>query len=714
MARTTERDRILELRRLLHRANVAYYADDAPFMADSEFDRLLAELAELESRHPELADPTSPTQRIGGAAIEGFRSVEHSVPMQSIDNTYSIEDFRAWHARCSEALGREPEVTCDPKIDGIAVSLRYEDGALVQALTRGDGVRGDDISANVRVIRSVPLRLREEHGVPIPAVLEVRGEIFMPTPEFERINREREEAGEPLFANARNSTAGTLKGLDPAVVRARRLRFVAHGAGEVRGLKAVRPGSGPDAGRGVGAGRGARGASGGARGAGGASAAAGSDEEVGGYWEFLQAIRALGVPISPLTRRCLRLDEAIEAIESFRQQRAELDYGVDGIVAKVDRFADQRTLGSTAKAPRWAVAFKYPAERRETTLERVDWQVGKGGTLTPRATLAPVFVAGTTVRHATLHNIEEIRRKDLRVGDTVIVEKAGEIIPQVIEPVPSKRPRGSKPIQPPSECPACGGEVVQEGPKLFCANPACPAQLREKLKWFVGRGQMEVDGCGEKLVDQLVDAGLVHSFADLFRLKREALLELDRMGEKSADNLLAALEEAKSRGLARVLAGLGIRHVGESAAKTLARRFRDADQLLAAGEADLAALEDFGPVTAAGVAAWLHSPQAKEIMRDLARAGVSLESRETAPAASGSPLFGKTVVLTGALESMDRRAAAERLEALGAKVAGSVSSKTHLVVAGAEAGSKLDKARELGIEIWDEARLLRELEGSRR
>jgi len=416
------------------------------------------------------------------------------------------------------------------------------------------------------------------------------------------------------------------------------------------------------------------------------------------------------VPTSPLTRRCTTLDETITAIETFRDQRAKLDYGVDGMVARVDRFDEQERLGSTAKAPRWAVAFKYPAERRETTLERVDWQVGKGGTLTPRATFAPVVVAGTTVKHATLHNIEEIRRKDIRVGDTVVIEKAGEIIPQVIEVVTAKRPRGAAPIEAPTQCPSCSSDVVQEGPKLFCSNPGCPAQLREKLKWFVGRGQMNVDGCGEKLVDQLVDVGLVHSFADIFRLRREQLIELERMGEKSADNLVASLEEAKSRGLARVLAGLGIRHVGESAAKTLARRFRSADELLQASEADLAALDDFGQVTAASVASWLHSRQAKAIFRDLENAGVLLESREPVAAKSTSPFFGKTVVLTGTLEKMDRPTATERLEALGAKVTGSVSSKTHLVIAGAEAGSKLAKARELGIEIWDEAKFLSALE----
>jgi len=672
-AAARERARIAGLRDLLERANHAYYADNDPFMADSEFDSLLLELAALEAKHVELEDPASPTKRIGGAPIQGFESVEHAVPMRSIDNTYSIDDLRAWYQRCAESLRHDPVITCDPKIDGVAVSLRYERGALVYAVTRGDGARGDAITANARVIRSIPLRLRQTHGGELPEVLEVRGEIFMPTSTFERMNEEREAAGEPLFANARNSTSGTLKSLDSAIVRARGLRFVAHGAGEVRGLTGPRGGA------------------------------------VEGYSDFLGAIRALGVPISSLTRRCETLDDAIAAIESFQVQRAGLDFGVDGMVARIDHFDEQQQLGATAKAPRWAVAFKYPAARAETTLERVDWQVGKGGTLTPRATFAPVLVAGTTVKHATLHNIEEIRRKDIRVGDTVVIEKAGEIIPQVVEVVLAKRPRTSVPIEPPTKCPACEAETVQEGPKLFCSNPGCPAQLREKLKWFVGRGQMDIDGFGEKLIDQLVDAELVRSFADLFRLDRTQLIELERMGEKSADNLLAAIEEAKSRGLARVLAGLGIRHVGDSAAKTIARRFRSADQLRAASEADLAALDDFGPITAASVAAWLHSPQALSIFHELARAGVLLESREPIVADSDSPFHGKTVVLTGTLEHMDRATAAARLEALGAKISGSVSSKTHIVIAGAEAGSKLEKARALGVEVWDEAKFMKAL-----
>ncbi|MFM7809164.1 MAG: NAD-dependent DNA ligase LigA, partial [Planctomycetota bacterium] len=385
--------------------------------------------------HPELADASSPTVRVGGKPVEGFESVAHRVPMQSVDNTYSIEDFRAWHRRCAESLGEVPAVVADPKIDGVAISIRWERGMLVQAVTRGDGERGDDVTSNIRPIRSVPLKLRGD----APEVLEVRGEIFMPNASFEAVNARRAELREPLFANARNATAGTLKTLDPAVVRARGLRFLMHGLGETKGLRD------------------------------------------GTYWNLLRACRALGIPVSPRSVRCETEDDAVRAIEAFAADRPSLDFAVDGMVVKIDRLDFRERLGSTSKAPRWAVAFKYPAERKPTKLVKVEWQVGKGGTLTPRATMEPVFVGGTTVRHATLHNIEEIRRKDIRVGDTVVIEKAGEIIPQVLEVMLAERPASAKPIEPPSQCPDCGEAVEQEGPKVFCRNAACPAQFRERV-----------------------------------------------------------------------------------------------------------------------------------------------------------------------------------------------------------------------------------------
>lgn len=677
--------RIDELRRLIRKADRAYYVDNAPIMADSEYDRLLRELRDLEEAHPECADPDSPTQRVAGEPIKGFRTVAHAVPMQSIDNTYSIEDLRAWHQRVLKGLGIEESAegdlfakpqaaayVCDPKIDGVAISLRYEKGRLVAAVTRGDGEKGDDVTAQVRAIRAVPLQLSASGETEVPEVLEVRGEIFMPNAEFERINREKEAAGEAPFANARNSTAGTLKNLDPKVTAARRLNFVAHGRGEVRGLEGVET-----------------------------------------YSDFLRRIKALGIPVSTHTEVCDSIEAVEKAIETFRGQRSTLGYGVDGMVVRVNRFDQQRELGSTSRAPRWCIAFKYPAEQGETVLEHVEWQVGKGGTLTPRATMKPIFIAGTTVRHATLHNIEEIRRKDIRVGDTVIVEKAGEIIPQVVAFVPGRRPKNARPIEAPKKCPACGGTVEQEGPKVFCVNPECPEQFREKLKWFVGRDQMDIEGLGEKLVDQLIDAGLVHHFADVFLLpeKREQLLALERMGEKSVDNLIEGIEAAKGRGLARVLAGLGIRHIGVSAAKTIAKHFPDAEALLDASVEQIMELPDFGEVTAPVLRDYLHSKQGRDTFARLCKAGVDLSSPlyRKREAAGGSPFAGKTIVLTGTLEHFTRPELTERLESLGAKVSGSVSKKTDLVIAGESAGSKIDKARELGIEVWDESRLTKAL-----
>lgn len=706
-AKVNVKKRIDELRDLLERANYAYYVEAEPIMSDLDYDKLMRELIDLEQAHPEYFDPNSPSQRIGDQPIPGFKTVRHAVPMTSIDNTYSIAELRTWYRRVLKGLGFDdaddisqssddddgglfssamqekrnaPPVAfvCDPKIDGVAVNLRYENGLLVLAATRGDGEKGDDITAQVRTIRAIPLRLKAQRSgkagsESLPHVLEVRGEIFMPNTEFERINAEREANGETLFANARNATAGTLKNLDPRITAKRRLSFYAHGRGEVRG---------------------------------------GDIERIDSFYEFLQAIKRLGIPVNPLTAHCNSIDAIIERVEQFAQQRPTLPYGVDGMVIRVDSMRQQRELGATSKAPRWCIAYKYPAEQGVTVLKQVDWQVGKGGTLTPRATMEPIFLAGTTVQHATLHNIEEIRRKDIRLGDTVVIEKAGEIIPQVVRVVTEKRTGKEKKINPPARCPACGGTVEQEGPKLFCVNSECPTQFREKLKWFVGRGQMDIDGLGEKLVDQLIDAGLVTHFADVFTLKRDDLLKLERMGEKSADNLLKAIEESKTRGLARVLAGLGIRHIGASAAKTIASAFPDADALLNASIDDLKALPDFGEVTAPTLHAYLQSKQGRETFERLAKVGVDLTSplyKLRKHAASDSPFAGKTVVLTGTLERFTRPELTEMLESLGAKVAGSVSKNTDLVIAGENAGSKLAKAQQLNIEVWDEARLLKAL-----
>ncbi len=703
--------RVRELRELLDRANRAYYADASPIMSDPEFDRLLLELAGLEREHPELDDPTSPTRRVGGEPVAGFETVVHAVPMLSIDNVYDRAGLGEWVERVGRglgatrdesgrlAVGRERvDFVCDPKIDGVALSLRYEGGVMVRAVTRGDGTQGDDITANARAIRSIPMRLAGE----APAVLEVRGEVYFPLSEFARVNAEREAAGEEAFLNPRNACAGTLKQLDPRATASRRLAFVAHGKGEISEAGFAR-----------------------------------------GHWEFLGRVRALGLPTSPEARSCESASVLWEVIEAFAARRHALDAMTDGMVARVDRFEWQDRLGVTSKSPRWVTAFKYPPERGRTRLIRVEAQVGKTGKITPRAVMEPVLLAGTEVRHATLHNWGMVRARGLCEGDTVEVEKAGEIIPQVVGVDVTTRARKARAIMPPEACPVCGGVVEVEPPGVppeeetqrRCVNPECPAQIRERLVWFAGRKQMDIDGLGEQTIDQIRATGTIplQTYADIFRLRehRAALVELDRMGEKKVDNLLEGIERAKGRGLARLLSGMGIRHVGSSTAKQLARLFRDADALLHAEEWQLRpkslgkkeALErgldpdprnrvetGLGAETAPVVRAYFQSEQARRTFQELRDAGVDLSSRDFVEpgrgVAAAGPFAGKTVVLTGTLESFDREALKEELEKRGAKVSGSVSKNTSLVIAGREAGSKLDKARELGVEVWDEARLL--------
>lgn len=732
-----------ELRELLHRANAAYYVDATPIMPDAEFDRLLAELAALEAEHPELADPNSPTKRVGGEPIEGFETVPHAVPMLSIDNTYDEADLRAWHARVARSAGADgslfgdagsgPVLVADAKVDGVAVSLRYENGELLRALTRGDGSAGDDITANVRAIRAVPLKL-DQKGGPVPEVLEVRGEIYMPLAEFERINNERDEADLEPFMNPRNATAGTLKQLDPKVVAQRRLGFVAHGRGEIGGEHA--------------------------------------DGFAGSHSALLDALKGIGVPVSPALAHSAEIDDVVRAIEGFATARHERPYATDGVVVRVDDWSLQDALGVTSKSPRWAIAYKYPAERKTTVLLDVLHQVGKTGKITPRAVMEPVILAGTKVTHATLHNYGQIRKKDIRLGDTIEVEKAGEIIPYVVGVVAEQRSKKATPIVAPATCPVCGGTVEIEPAEgdpsqggdpehetvRRCVNPECPAQIREKLIWFAGRKQMDIDGLGESTVDQIRATALrpddparaalgvpencpvipLNHFADVFELGqyRDALLTLNRMGEKKVDNLLAGIKSAKSRGLARVLAGMGIRHVGSSTAKALARVFPDLESLLEADVWQLmpnafntmsgetrkalsgsdAKLDDvyetgLGGGTAPVVHAYLHSPAARDTFRRLAECGVDLTSRDFRARDAASPgadseFAGKKVVLTGTLEHFERTGLSEILESLGAKVSGSVSKNTDILIAGEKAGSKLAKAESLGVEVWDEARLL--------
>jgi len=681
----TAAQQIAKLRRQIDRHNRLYYVEAAPEISDHEFDLLLSRLKALEEKHPELVTPDSPTRRVGGEPIEGFRTVAHTRRMYSIDNTYRREDLLAWHDRVVKGLGpggglfdEAIDYVAEPKIDGVAVSLRYENGHLVSALSRGDGQRGDEITHNIRTIRAIPLTLavdktlQKDHPTEIPkqipGVLEVRGEVFMTRKEFDRINRHRTAAGDDLYANPRNVTAGTLKQLDPREVAKRRLGFIAHGHGEIE------------------------------------------PNPFKNYSGFLAAIRAWGVPTNPKTRTCSGIKEAWEFIEGFRAEREKLGYEVDGVVVKVDGQAQQEQLGNTSKSPRWCIAYKYAAQRAVTTLKAITWQVGKGGTLTPVAELEPVLLAGTTVKRAGLHNIDEIRRKDVREGDRVVVEKAGEIIPQVVGVVVGDRPRGSKATNPPGRCPSCGDPPVREEGEaaIRCVNPQCPAQLRERLRWFAARGQMDIEGLGDKAIHQLADVGLLRSYADIYRLDqhREALLGLERMAAKKVENLLKGVEDSKARGLARLLGGLGIRHVGTRAAQILAEHFGAIDRLAGASEEELAAIPEIGPITAQSVHWFFHHHGGKEVIQDLRSLGVDMTGPFN-PRVPVNPLFaGKKIVLTGTLESLDRHALKEKLQSLGAKIVSSVSGKTDLVIAGASPGSKLDKAKQLGVEVWDEKRLL--------
>lgn len=716
-----------ELVSLLNRANRAYYVDASPIMSDAEFDRLLAELVQLEREHPALASPDSPTRHVGGEPIDGFRQIKHREPMLSIDNTYDLEALGEWYDRVLSGLDRSPggglfaapgvTLVCDPKIDGVALSVRYEDGLLVHAVTRGDGETGDDVTHAARTIRSLPVRLHAGDGsVRIPAVLEVRGEVYMPSAEFERINAKRQAEGEDLFMNPRNATAGTLKNLDPKVAASRRLAFCVHGKGQID----------PPA-------------------------------FAATHSTFLESCARLGLPTNPGTRVCDSLEEAKKTITDFATTRQKLKYATDGMVVRVDSFADQKLLGTTSKSPRWIVAYKYPAERKTTRLIRVEHQVGKTGKITPRATMEPVLLAGTSVQHATLHNYGRIRdaateregvRTDVRIGDLVYVEKAGEIIPQVVGVVLASRPVDAAAIEAPRTCPVCLGTVEIEPPEALetpsletvrrCLNPDCPAQVRERLVWFAGRDQMDIDGLGEKTIDLLLACPEIRlrGIADIFRLgeHRAAMLTLDGLGEKKIDRILAGIETAKSRGMARLLGGLGVRHLGESTSKQLARRFRSVRDLIDASTdllmpkalpksraVELGFAEKpedrpdtgLGKLTAPVVHAYLRSPAATKLFDELAASGVSLDSvdyqdPEASPSPAG-PFAGKTMVITGTLDAFDRADLKARLEALGAKVSDSVSKKTSILIAGRSSGSKLDKAREHGVEVWDEATLLKNL-----
>ncbi len=659
-------ERIADLRTRIRYHEQRYYVDDAPEITDAEFDELMRELIRLEQAHPECADPDSPTQRVGGRPAEGFATVEHLEPLLSLDNAYSPDDLREFHGRLCRALNMSGDTAvpyvAELKIDGLSIALTYEDGRFRRGVTRGDGVRGEDVTSNVRVIRSVPLALKSA----APARMEVRGEVYFPRADFLRVNEAREAEGEPAFANPRNAAAGTLRTLDPAAVSRRGLRAFLYQV-------VVPPGQPPVA-----------------------------DTHAG----VLDELRAWGFPVERHWRRCQGVDALIAFCESWREKRHDLPFETDGVVVKLDDLALRVGLGATAKFPRWAVAFKFPAEQARTRLLKIGVEVGRTGAVTPFAILEPVRLGGTTVQRATLHNEQEVARRDVREGDLVIVEKGGDIIPKVIGPVLSARPDPlPSPWQMPAACPECGTPLGRPEDEVVwrCENASCPARLSRGLQHFASRKAMNIEGMGEALADQLVSAGLVRSFADVFRLEASALMALDRMGRKSAANVVAEIARSKTSEVWRVLHALGIRHVGEGAARALAQAFGSVAALRAATVEQIESVGEIGPVVARSVRAFFDAPANAAMLDDMAAQGVVMADAHENRSAAPGPWAGWTFVLTGTLAHRTRDEATAAIEQLGGKVSGSVSKKTRYVVAGAEAGSKLDKARRLGVTVLDEA-----------
>ncbi|MCM3118563.1 NAD-dependent DNA ligase LigA [Neobacillus sp. MER 74] len=663
----TAEKRIAEISSLLNHYGYEYYVLDKPSVPDAEYDQLMQELLELEEKFPQLKTADSPSVRVGGAVLDLFEKVEHRTPMLSLGNAFNEQDLKDFDRRTRQAVGEDFSYVCELKIDGLAVSLRYEDGVFIQGATRGDGTIGEDITANIKTIKSVPLRLRENVS------MEVRGEAFMPKRSFEALNQARAERGEELFANPRNAAAGSLRQLDPKIAASRRLDVFLYGIGNI-------------------------------------SESSGIDS----HSEGLDYLDRLGFKTNQERKKCASIDEVIEYVNSWVEKRPHLAYEIDGIVIKVDSYAHQTALGTTAKSPRWAIAYKFPAEEVVTTLLNIELSVGRTGVITPTAILEPVKVAGTTVQRASLHNEDLIREKDIKLGDKVVVKKAGDIIPEVVNVLADQRTGEEVEFHMPTHCPECESELVRlEGEvALRCINPKCPAQLREGLIHFVSRVAMNIDGLGEKVISQLFAEKLVEDVADIYKLTREQLLALERMGEKSATNLIKAIEISKANSLEKLLFGLGIRHVGAKAAKTLAQQFGTMDKLAQASKDDLLAINEIGDKMADSIVAYFEKEEAVELINELAAAGVNMEYKGARPVAadeSDSIFAGKTVVLTGKLEQLSRNEAKDKIEALGGNVAGSVSKKTHLVIAGEDAGSKLTKAQELGIEVWDEEKLLAEL-----
>jgi len=688
-------ERIAELRREIRFHEERYYVLNDPEIADAEFDALMQELERLEAENPDLVTTDSPTQRVSGRPAAGFETVEHAEPMLSLDNAYSEEELREFDARVRRGLAAAGEAAeqvdyvAELKIDGLSLALTYENGTLVRGATRGDGVRGEEVTSNVRTIRAIPLKLRGKHHA---GRIEVRGEVYLPRKVFERINKEKADAGEPLFANPRNAAAGTMRNLDPALVAKRGLSawmYQLVGAdlkvGPYTHAEPLRPD-------------------------------VEADLQVGRttHARTLEALKDWGLPVEPHWTRCQGVDALVEFCREWEDKRRSLDFDTDGVVIKLDRIDLRARLGTTSKFPRWAVAFKFPAEQKTTLLKSIEVNVGRTGAVTPFAMLEAVFVSGSTVSMATLHNADDIARKDIRAGDWVIVEKAGDVIPRVVGPILGKRPADSKPWVMPTTCPRCGSTLHREEEEAVwrCENTSCPAKLQRGLEHFASRGAMNIEGLGESLIAQVIAAGLVHDYADVYALTAEKLEALERMGKKSAAKVIAQVEKSRTNELWRLIYGLGIRHVGERASQVLARAFGSMDALCAATTEQLQGTPEIGPVLAESVRSWLDEPRNRELIDRLRAAGVNMEVPEDQRTAAAAPgrLTGKTYVITGTLASMSREQATAALERLGAKVANSVSGKTTGVVIGAEPGSKADKARTLGVPVLDEAAFLELIE----
>ena len=676
-------DRIDELRRLIRHHEERYYILNDPEIADVEFDALVQQLQSLEAEHPDLVTPDSPTQRVSGRVAAGFASVRHAEPMLSLDNAYSVDELASFDERVRRGLADAGvsgavEYVAELKIDGLSLALTYENGVLVRGATRGDGVEGEDVTANVRTIRAIPLRIGGSPPAASPNRIEIRGEVYLPRKAFERVNREREETGEPVFQNPRNAAAGTMRNLDPGLVARRGLgAFVYQAVGVTHRL----------------------------------------------HSETLEQLRAWGLPVERHWRRCLGLEELVAFCTEWQDTRRTLDFDTDGVVVKVNDVAYRRTLGSTSKFPRWAIAFKFPAEQKTTLLREIAVNVGRTGAVTPFAVLEPVFIAGSTVSMATLHNADDIARKDIRERDYVLVEKAGDVIPRVVGPVLARRPADSTPWVAPRTCPRCDSTLVRgEGEAVWrCENTSCPARLQRGLEHFASRGAMNVDGLGESLIAQLIAQGLVHDYADLYALTAGQLAALTstslrsdgreiqrRFGEKNAAKVIEQIDRSRSNELWRLIYGLGIRHIGERAAQVLARAFGSIDALCSATLEQLQGTQEIGPVLAESVRTWLDEPRNRQLLDRVGAAGVRTEipPEERAAIDAPRPLTGRTYVITGTLESMTREQATATLERLGGKVAGSVSRKTSAVIVGLDAGSKAEKAKQLGVPMLDEAAFL--------